>query len=268
MGHEVWAVADAYETYVGRWSRPVAAEFVRRLRVPPGGAWLDAGCGTGALTQVVLGSAEPAEVVGVDPAEAFLDTARARVTGATFLLADAQALPLPDRHFDAVVGGLMLNFVPDPERAVAEFARVARPGAVVGAYVWDYAAGMAMMRHFWSAAAHLDPAAAALDEGTRFPLCRPDALQELWAGAGMHDVSVWPIDVDTVFRDFDDYWTPFLGGQGPAPGYTMSLSEERREALRDRLRSTLPFAADGSLPLTARAWAVMGTVPISGGEHH
>jgi hypothetical protein len=137
--------------------------------------------------------------------------------------------------------------------------RVARPGGTVGAYVWDYADGMELMRRFWDAVVALDPAAHALDEGPRFAaVCTPDALTGLFRDAGLRDVEAQAIDVPTVFRDFDDFWNPFLGGQGPAPAYATALSEDRRVALRERLRSDLPIAADGSIELTARAWAVRG----------
>jgi hypothetical protein len=124
--------------------------------------------------------------------------------------------------------------------------------------VWDYAGQMQLMRYFWDAAGALDPRARELDEGVRFPLCRPEPLQALFTGAGLADVQVRPIDVPTRFRDFDDYWTPFLGGQAPAPGYAMSLSEDRRTELREYLRARLPYDGDGSIPLIARAWAVSG----------
>ena len=120
---------------------------------------------------------------------------------------------------------------------------------------------MQLMRHFWDAAVALDPEAGDLDEGRRFPICRPEALERLFAGAGLEDVAVRPIDVPTVFRDFDDYWSPFLGGQAPAPSYAMSLPEERRGALRERIRAGLPTADDGSIRLIARAWAVRGRPP-------
>jgi hypothetical protein len=141
---------------------------------------------------------------------------------------------------------------------VAEIARVLKRGGVAAAYLWDYAGGMQMMRHFWNAAAALDPAAREKDEGRRFPLCNPDALRALWTQAGFRHVEVAAIDIETVFRDFDDLWSPFLGGQGPAPGYCMSLEEAARARLRDRLRDSLPTAIDGSIPLYARAWAVQG----------
>jgi SAM-dependent methyltransferase len=256
----VWAVGDAYEAYVGRWSRRAAGAFLDWLDQPAGGHWLDVGCGTGALMATVLAVADPVRVVGVDPSEAFLASARAGISDprSAFCAGDSRALPLPDRRFDAVVSGLALNFVPDPHLAACELARVTAPGGLVAAYVWDYAEGMAMLRCFWDAAVALDPAAAELDEGRRFPLCRPEPLRRLWAQAGLDQVRVEAIDVPTVFPDFDDYWTPFLGGQGPAPGYVMSLAEDHRGALRDRLRVDLSSAPDGSISLTARAWAVSG----------
>src|SRR3954447_24940076 len=171
MTHDVWRAGDAYEAYVGRWSRPVAAAFLDWLAVPAGRSWLDVGCGTGALTAAILRRAEPARVLGVDSSEGFIDSARSHVTDAraSFEVGDAQALPVPDAHVDTVVSGLALNFVPDPARAVAEFVRVSTPGGLAAAYVWDYAAGMAMMKHFWDAAVAVDPGAAELDEGRRFP---------------------------------------------------------------------------------------------------
>jgi SAM-dependent methyltransferase len=241
----------------------VAPAFVRWLDVPAGRSWLDVGCGTGALTATVLALAAPTEVVGVDPSDRFLADARARIADArsTLRTGDARSLPLPDRRFDAVVSGLALNFVPDPRRAAAEFARVVVAGGVAAAYVWDYADGMAMMRHFWDAATAVDPVAAELDEGRRFTLCRPEPLRELWTGVGLERVAVEAIEVPTVFADFDDYWRPFLGGQGPAPGYVASLPEQRRREVRDLLRARLPAGPDGSIALTARAWAVRGLAP-------
>ncbi|URN07763.1 methyltransferase domain-containing protein [Actinomadura madurae] len=261
MGGYVWAAGEAYERYIGRWSRRIAEAFVPWLGVPPGRRWLDVGCGTGVLTATVLAMADPLQVVGVDPSEGFLSRARERVDDerAVFHLGDAQALPVADRSVDAVVSGLALNFVPDPERGVAEFARVASPGGAVAAYVWDYAGGMAMLRHFWDAAADLDPEAADLDEGRRFPMCLPEPLARLWTDAGLTKVTVQAIEVPTAFPDFDHYWEPFLGGQGPAPGYVASLSKERRRALREHLRERLPLAPDGSLTLAATAWAIKGT---------
>ena len=261
MPAEVWENAESLERYVGRWSRLVAREFVAWLQVPPGSRWLDVGCGSGALTETVLAEAEPESIEGVDTSEAFVAYAASRVTDlrASFAVADAQALDRPDAAYDAVASSLVLNFLPDPARGAAEMRRVARPGGVVAGYVWDYAGEMQLMRRFWDAAAELDPAAADLDEGRRMAGCNPADLEALFAGAGLEEVETRAIDVPTVFADFDDYWSPFEGGQGPAPGYCVSLPPDRRAALRERLRETLPAAADGSISLVARAWAVRGT---------
>lgn len=255
-----WVSGDLYEPYVGRWSRPVARELVAWLAAPPGLDWLDVGCGTGALAEAVRAGSSPRRLVGIDPSAGFLEHAVRRLgpAGAEFRQADARALPFAEAEFDRVVSGLVLNFVPDPPRAVAEMARVLRPGGTAALYVWDYAEGMAMMRRFWDAAEALDPRAAEHREGRRFSVCRPEPLAALFRAAGLAEVETRAIDVPTVFRDFDDYWTPFLGGQAPAPAYCMSLPEDARAALRERLRASLPARADGTIRLAARAWAVRG----------
>jgi SAM-dependent methyltransferase len=264
MAHQTpadrWANGAAYEAYVGRWSRLVVQQFLRELQVPPGSAWLDVGCGTGALTQTILSQAQPHSVTGIDRSEGFIDYAREHVMDerATFRVGDAQSLPFEDAIFDAAISGLVLNFVPNPLQMASEMRRVTRPGGKVGVYVWDYADKMEFMRYFWDAAVAIDPAMSDVDEGRRFPICQPEALLKLFQDARLQEVDVKPIDIATDFRDFDDYWSPFLGGQGSAPTYLMSLPEERRTALRERIRANLPFAADGSIPLVARAWAVYG----------
>jgi SAM-dependent methyltransferase len=257
---DAWDSGDAYEPYVGRWSRLVAREFLGWIAVPPGGGWLDVGCGTGALVETILALAAPSEVVGVDPSPAYVAFARDRLNDPRirFEVGDAQALQAASATFDAVVSGLVLNFVPEPDKALSEMVRVARPGGTVAAYVWDYAEGMQLMRYFWDAAAALDPRARELDEGRRFPLCNPGPLTDLFQTAGLERVEVRAIDIPTVFRDFDDYWSPFLGGQAPAPGYAMSLSPGRRAALRERIRAGLPTNPEGEHHLIARAWAVQG----------
>jgi SAM-dependent methyltransferase len=199
--------------------------------------------------------------MGIDASAAYVAYARSRVPDprARFEVGDAGALPFTAGTFDAVVSGLVLNFVPDPVAAMTQMARVARPGGRVGAYVWDYAGEMELMRRFWDAAVALDPAALALDEGVRFgAFCRPDVLADLFSDAGLCGVEARAVDVLTPFRDFDDCWRPFLGGQGPAPSYLLALTEDRRAALRERIRADLPIAADGSIRLVARAWAVRG----------
>lgn len=254
---DTWAAGAAYEPFIGRWSRPVATEFVPWLAVPPGRRWLDVGCGTGALTETVLALTDPASVVAVDPSEGFVRHAAGRITDPRVHFGVGSATDLPGGPFDTIVSGLVLNFVPDPVAALSAM-RTAAPTGVIAAYVWDYAEGMELLRVFWDAALELDPAAADLDEGRRFPLCRPDALANLWHGAGLADVETRAIEVSTVFADFDNYWVPFLGGQGPAPTYVAGLDENRRTVLRQALHHRL---GDRVIRMRARAWAVRGTAP-------
>ncbi len=253
-----WASGDSYEPYVGRWSRLVAREFLSWLNPPHNISWLDVGCGTGALSQIILELTEPSLVQGIDQSADYVNHARQRVndTRAEFDQGDARNLPFPNASFDHAVSGLAINFV--PEAAVAEMARVARSEGTVAVYVWDYAGEMQMMRYFWDAAVALDPAVEALDEGKRFPICNENPLRQLFQDSGLRHVESRAIDVQTVFGSFADYWTPFLGGQGPAPSYAMSLGENQRRELRDLIRSRLPIKSDGGIELIARAWAVRG----------
>lgn len=258
---EVWGKGDAYEFYVGRWSRVVAAEYLAWLGVPRDRSWLDLGCGTGALSQSVLAQCEPGRLIGVDRSEGFLREAdrTTRDERANFAVADGAAVPVASMAIDVAVSGLMLNFTPKPAQVIAEMRRVVKPGGRVSAYVWDYAGRLEFMRVFWDAAAALKPEAADLDEGRRFPLCQADALGGLFRDCGLTGVEVRAVDISTTFRDFDDYWSPFLGGQGPAPTYAASLAERDRAELRERIRRVLVPGGDGPIQLTARAWAVRGT---------
>jgi SAM-dependent methyltransferase len=247
---------------VGRWSRLVAGKFLDWLDLPPSLRWLDVGCGTGALTAAIRKKCQPARLIGIDPSEGFLTKARANLDGdAEFHVAGAVDIPIPDAAVDVVVSGLALNFVPDPARGLLEMRRVVDAGGTIAAYVWDYAGKMEFIRHFWDAAVELNGAARELDEGIRFPLCRPEALEALFRGASLSAIRVDPIDVPTRFANFDDYWSPFLGGQGPAPAYAMSLDEVSRDRLRNRIRQRLPVATDGSISLVAKAWAIGGRRP-------
>jgi SAM-dependent methyltransferase len=256
----MWTSGASYEHYLGRWSRLVARQFLTWLDVPIGAKWLDVGCGTGALSQTILEIASPNAVLGIDSSEGYIEFARKQIQNprVAFRLGDSQALPVESAAYDVVVSGLALNFFPQPSKAIGEMIRALCIGGTVAAYVWDYAGKMQLMRYFWDAAAALDGAVFALDEGQRFPLCHANPLQELFQTVRLGEVEVHSIDVASVFRDFDDYWSPFLSGEGPAPSYVMSLSEERRVALREQIRLTLPIAPDGSIHLVARAWAVRG----------
>ena len=254
---EVWASGGAYEPYVGRWSRLVAIDFLNWLSIAPKQRWVDVGCGTGALTASILSHCDPAAVLGVDPSPAYIAWATSSMQDGPARFETGDATGLPNSIADVVVSGLVLNFIPEPSLALAAM-RQAAPEGRVAAYVWDYAGRMELMRHFWDAAIALDPSTVQLEEGRLFQICNPESLTTLWQEVGFIDVSTRAIEVPTVFRDFDDYWNPFLGGQGPAPSYAMSLNEEDRNALRDRIRAGLPVSTDGSIPLIARAWAVQG----------
>lgn len=259
---DAWNAGEAYESYMGRWSRPLARRFVEWLAPAAGARWADVGCGTGALTAAICESCAPASVVGCDPSAPFIAHARRVVADprARFAVAAAEELPDDVTALDYAVAGLALNFLPDPAHAVGAISRRLRGGGTIAAYVWDYAEGIGFLRRFWDEAVALDAAAAGLDEGRRFSICRPDPLRALFAGAGLRDVTLVSLEISTTFRDFDDLWTPFLRGTGPTPAYVTSLTEDGRARLRERLAARLPAEADGSIALTARAWAVRGSV--------
>jgi trans-aconitate methyltransferase len=260
---ETWDSGDAYEQYVGRWSRLVATEFLDWLGVETGVTWGDVGCGTGVLVEGILADTAPVSILAMDRAHGFIRTARNRLSDrrVQFSLGDATALSWRANSCDATVSGLVLNFVVSPRAMAAEMVRVTRPRGIVAVYVWDYAGGMQMMRHFWDAAVETHPQDARLDQAERFPICQPEPLERLFQEAGLQAVTVRAIDVVTPFRDFADYWTPFLGKQGAAPTYLASLNVAAQERIRDALQARLPRSADGSIHLTARAWAAQGIVP-------
>jgi SAM-dependent methyltransferase len=258
---DTWERGNPYERYVGRWSRRVAPEFLAWLQVPSGRRWLDVGCGTGALCAAIVDGCSPSSVTGVEPSEGFLKTARENLAGRAELhQGSAMAIPLPDAAVDVVVSGLVLNFIPDQRGALREMARVTSRGGTIGAYVWDYAGKMELMRFFWDAASEIDPGAAKLDEGVRFPMCRPEALRALFVDAGLDKPELTQIDITTSFENFEDYWQPFLGGQGPAPAFAMSLDEGTRARLRDRVEARIPAQSDGRISMVARAWAIRASV--------
>ena len=255
-----WAHGDAYERYVGRWSRRVAPMFLAWLEARPGAKWADIGCGTGALCAAILDQCQPSSVTGVEPSAGFLETAHENLAGRAALhQGSATAIPLADASVDFVVSALVLNFVPDQPAAVKEMARVASSGGTVAAYVWDYSGRMELMQHFWAAAESLDANVTPIAEKHRFPGCRPEPLRVLFSDGGLDGIDVKALEVAMPFASFDDYWQPFLGGQGPAPAYAMSLDETARSRLCEALRNRLPIQSDGSIPLAARAWAVRGT---------
>jgi SAM-dependent methyltransferase len=258
---DTWANGAAYEYYIGRWSKLVAKKFIAWLDISSGATWLEVGCGTGILSQTILDYASPQAVLRFDSSEEYIYYANKHIHNlhVSFRLGDAQSLPVESASYEAAISGLVINFVAKPNQMLTEMIRAVRIGGTVAVYVWDYADLMQPIRYFWNAAVSLDRIAIALDEGQRFPLCQPEPLRQLFqANTHLENVELRAIDIPAIFHNFDDYWSPFLGGQGPAPSYTMSISEERRIALREYLRRSLPIIKDGSIHLIARAWAVRG----------
>jgi SAM-dependent methyltransferase len=254
--------SDAYERLMGRWSRVLAPLLVKFAGVAERDSVLDVGSGTGALSFAVFDVSPTVRVTGIDPSSAYVREARSRAPRERmrFLVGNAQALEIPNLTFDKTLSLLAMNFMPQPAKALREMIRVTRASGVVAAAVWDYGDGMQMLRAFWDEAGALDPTVATRDE-RHMPLCRPGELAELWRMNGLEHVVEQPLAIDMEFESFEDYWSPFLGGQGPSGAYVTALPEPERAALEARLRTRLlGDKPDGVFTIPARAWAVKGTV--------
>ena len=250
--------AEAYERHVGRYAPELAAGMIELAGVEAGHRALDVGCGPGALTTALGEVIGPESVAAVDPSEAFVEVCRARAPDADVRVARAEELPFADDEFDAVLAQLVVQRLDDAPRGVAEMRRVARPGGVVAACVWDFAGEMTMLRTFWDAAVALDPDGARhFGAGTPMPYCRPDELRALWADAGLVQVEVGELHAGVDYADFEDFWSSFLGGVGGSGAYCESLAEAGRNALRDEVRRRLG-SPHGPFRLTARAWYARG----------
>jgi SAM-dependent methyltransferase len=249
---------DVYDRFVGRYGVPLGDAMLDFAGVRAGMRVLDVGCGTGALAGRAAAVVGAANVAGADPSESFVESCRRRVPEADVRVAPAEHLPFEGDSFDAVLAQLVVPFMSDAPRGVSEMARVARPGGVVAACVWDYADGMRLLRAFWNAVAAIDPGSADKDEGRRLRYANAHELDALWSDAALGDVSTDALAVEAAYEDFDDLWTPFLAGIGPAGAYAASLDAEAQEALREQLRKELGHPA-GPFTLTATAWGVRGT---------
>jgi SAM-dependent methyltransferase len=252
------ASGDIYDRFVGRYGVPLGDAMLAFAGVRAGMRVLDVGCGTGALAKQAAAVVGAENVAGADPSEPFAESARRRLPEADIRVAPAESLPFDDDAFDAVMAQLVVPFMDDAPQGAAEMARVARPGGVVAACVWDYADGMRLLRAFWDAVIAIDPAGAARDEGRLLRYGNAEELGSLWSGAGLADVATDALDVEAAYDDFDDLWTPFLAGIGPAGAYAASLDPDGQEALREQLRQELGNPV-GPFTLTARAWGVRGT---------
>lgn len=253
---------EAYEPMTGRWSRVIAPLFIRWSEAASGGHWLDVGCGTGALIQAILDHGAPVEIVGIDRSSAFIAYARRHITDqrVRYEVGDATNLPVASNQYDAVVAGLLLNHLSplDQVTAVKEMQRAARPGGQVAAYVWDYADGMEPRSRFWQVATTLDPAAGAVDERARYPLCATDALERLFLRCGLNAIETASLEIQARFADFDDFWLPFLAGYGVSSAYIASLAVAQREVLQTALQRELPVDEAGVITMSVRALAVKG----------
>lgn len=254
------ASADAYDRFVGRYGPQLAAALIEFAGVAPGTRALDVGCGPGALTAALAQRLGARNVRGVDPSEPFVEACRERVPGVEVVVAGAEALPFADRAFDTTLSQLVVNFMDDAEAGVREMARVTRAGGVVASAVWDYAGEMTLLRAYWDDAREVEPErGAAADEGAVMNWCDEGELAELWRRAGLDDARFGSLTVRASYDGFADLWSPFPTGVGPAGAFCKALDDDGRAALRDAFRRRLGVG-DDPFDLTARAWAVAGTV--------
>lgn len=260
---KMFSVSAGYERFMGRWSRLLAPAYIAFAGVKDGDRVLDVGTGTGALASALEAATTSSEIVGIDPSADFINYAKKSVKSgrASFEVGDAQALRFADASFDQTMALLVMNFVPDHNKAIVEMRRVTRPQGVVSACVWDYNAGMEMLRFFWDEVVALDPVMAPKDE-RNMKLSREGQLGELWKKAGLVNVQEKPLVIEQAYTSFDDYWGPFLKGAGPGGAYVVSLADERRRQLEARMRKRLlGNRDDGAFVLKAQAWCVRGEAP-------
>ena len=259
---DMFANARAYEARMGRWSARLAPLFVNFAQIADDGRVLDVGCGTGALVRTVAAITRQSAIVGIDPAQPFLEYARTQVADPriTFERGNALDLPYPAGTFDYTLSLLVLMFLPHPEQAASEMRRVTRPGGTVAACTWDRE-GQEMTSVFWEAAVRLAPDAAARAERP-LRLDQAGQLAALWHATGLQHVEETALEMDMAFTSFDDYWQPHLTGDGPSGVYVAGLPPEHRDALRQALQERLQAnRPDGAFSLRAKALAVRGVVP-------
>jgi SAM-dependent methyltransferase len=242
---------EAYQRYMGRYSRPLAEQFVDLVGVRRGDRVLDVGCGPGVLTAPLLERCGPGSVAAVDPSTSFVAAARERFPDLDVREATAEALPFADGAFDAALAQLVVHFMTDPVAGLREMGRVTRIGGVVAASVWDNAGSTGPLEAFWRAAEAVDPSAH--DEG-RLPGSRDGHLAELATTAGLRVVASTSLTVSVEFASFDEWWSPYLLGVGPAGSYVASLTPEVRQRVEQSCRGRFP---EGPFEQGGTAWVVL-----------
>lgn len=258
-GARTFAVTGStYDSFMGRYSVPLAELFADEAGVSPGATALDLGCGPGALTGVLVSRLGPSAVYACDPSPPFRDACSARYPGVVVTLGRAEAIPFADDVVDHALAQLVLHFVSDPKRAAAEMARVTRPGGTVAACVWDFADGMEMLSAFWDAALSVDPHAPT--EARTLTFGRPGEIAELFASVALEDAAESTLHVASTYASFDELWNGFLAGVGPAGAYCLSLGDDDRERLRATLFQRCG-SPDGPLTFGALARCAVARVP-------
>jgi len=266
MCTDLWTDGVLYENYTGRWSRLIADKFIDWLEVKHAhfNSCIDMGCGTGALSEALLANGVCTSLTCLDRSPDYLSFVKQRIlsSGVEFVTDDVQNTSLATGAYSLVVSGLVVNFVDSPEKMLREMRRLGRSGGVLGLYIWDFADGMEPIRKFWDAAHKCKaPGVNEFDAGIRFPICQRDNLLQSVIEAGWLKPKVAPIEIDARFKNFNDYWIPFLSGQGTGPAFAVSLTDEMREEVRKTLMSLVTDSPDEPFTLRARAWAVKGIAP-------
>jgi len=263
MSADLWIDGVLYENYTGRLSRRIADKFIGWLEIKQARFTngVDMGCGTGALSEALLTNSVCDSLISLDRSPAYMSFAKQRISSSVveFVTGDVQNTSLPTGTYALVVSGLVLNFVDSPEKMLREMRRLGRSGGVLGLYIWDFADGMEPIRKFWDAAHKCEaPHVREFDAGIRFPICQRDNLLQSITDAGWREPEVVPIEIDARFASFDEYWAPFLSGQGTGPAFAVSLTDDMREKVRKTLMPLVTDSPDKPFTLRARAWAAKG----------
>ena len=260
MNSNNWSSKLLYDNFMGKWSRLIAQKFLLWLRETNNvntKSWLDVGCGTGALTYEIANNFSPSHILGLDPSPEYLPNNTMQDI-IEFMVGNSSQIPVNGEIYDYVVSGLALNFMDDKAASIGEMKRVLKHTGCLALYVWDYSGQMEFLRIFWDAAGEIKPEAKKLDEGVQFPVCKKPALIKLFTESQLKEIKLTELIIDTKFKDIEDYWKPFLGGQGPAGSFLISLNESDRKLIKYKIMKHLGISKDEPINLKARAYAIQG----------